>query len=959
MRSFVVTRLLVLCALIALPGVGYAQEAVLSGTVTDSTAAVLPGVTVVAVHQATGNRFEAVTDELGRYRLPARIGAYQITAELAGFATVTRSNIEIQVGQTAVINLQMSPSTLQESVTVTAEAPLLDVATSSLGGNIDDRQMSELPVQGRDWTSLALLAPGNRTTAMGGTPVQDRADVREFQLNMDGQQVTQNMGTGNQPLYSRDSIAEFQFISNRFDASQGRSSGVQVNAVTKSGTNNVSGSFSGNFRNSDWNAEDHVLNEKLPYENQQLSGTLGGPIMRDRLHFFGNYEYDRTPKTSIWNTPYEFFNVSLAGKEMKQMGGVRLDYQVSPSTRLMGKVHRAKHDDPFTAGNNNHPAATDRRVATSNEYLAQLTQVIGNNALNEIKVGYAGYDLDQVQLTTWSNHWQAANGITQGHPRVTFTGFTVAGNSNAPRLRQQQMTSVRDDFTYSFNARGRHDLKLGGEYLHYHEFTRNCSNCGGRVTANRGPRPDAALMQRIFPDVWDADTWRLDLIPGNLISRYEIGVSDTFETPFTSPRIAAYLQDDWHVTDTLTLNLGLRYDLTRNGWGNDAQVEPFLEAGRPDDANNIQPRLGFAYQLSEATVIRGGAGLYYGDLLSNMPMWTYGNEAIARITIPYDGRADFATNPFNGPTPSMDQAFARFCHVSNAPGCLPFGPLELAPVSDYAHVTNSWQTSIGFQHQLTPLMAFEADYVYNRSRNEKSLQENINISFDPATGVNYPFSDVSRRPYPLFGPIGMTPFTGKSAYHGLQTGLTKRLSDRWQGSVTYTLSGLWNEDPLPMSGLRQVDIDVAPDLGGEWTLAPSDQRHRVVFNGIWQVVGGFQVSGLYFYGSGERVETSYGGDLRDTASGTYSARLRPDGTIVPRNNFVGEPIHRVDMRLQQRIPLGRVSLDGIVELFNLFDRSNFGEWETEESSGSFGEPLQSTNLAYAPRTVQLGFRLTF
>jgi hypothetical protein len=175
-----------------------------------------------------------------------------------------------------------------------------------------------------------------------------------------------------------------------------------------------------------------------------------------------------------------------------------------------------------------------------------------------------------------------------------------------------------------------------------------------------------------------------------------------------------------------------------------------------------------------------------------------------------------------------------------------------------------------------------------------------------------------------------------------------------------------------MSGLTVVNFDVAPDLGGERSLAETDQRHRLVFNGIWQVGGGFQVSGLYFFGSGEREATSYGGDLRDTASGTYSGRLRPDGTIVPRNNFVGAPIHRVDVRLQQRVPLGgRVHVDGFLELFNLFNRENFGAWETEESSvdfddpnlresnGSFGMPLQSTNLAYAPRTVQVGFRLQF
>ena len=197
MRSILVRCLLLVCALVALPASGFAQEAVLSGTVSDSTGGVLPGVTVTAVHEATGNRFVGVTDERGMFRIPARIGTFNLTAELQGFNTVTLTGITLLVGQTATVPMQMAVSSLQETVTVTGEAPLLDVSQSSLGGNIDQAQMESLPAQGGDWTSLALLAPGNRTTSMGaGQPVQDRTDVREFQLNMDGQQVTQNMGTG-------------------------------------------------------------------------------------------------------------------------------------------------------------------------------------------------------------------------------------------------------------------------------------------------------------------------------------------------------------------------------------------------------------------------------------------------------------------------------------------------------------------------------------------------------------------------------------------------------------------------------------------------------------------------------------------------------------------------------------------------------------------------------------------
>jgi len=960
MTAGVVRRLLLVGVLLALPVLVLAQEAALIGTVTDSTGAVLPGVTVTAVHEASGNRFVGVTDGRGIYRIPARIGQYQLTFELQGFSTVARTGVSLLVGQTAAVDVQLAPSTLQETVTVTGEAPLLDVATSSIGGNIDQRQMQELPIQGRDWTSLALLAPGNRTTSMGGAPVQDRADVREYQLNVDGQQVTQQLGIGGQPLYSRDSIAEFQFISNRFDATQGRSSGVQVNAISKSGSNTVSGLFSGTFRDSDWNAEDHVLNRVLPFSNQQFSAAVGGPILRDRLHYFGNFEYDRTPKTSQWNTPFPAFNVELNGKEAKKIAGARLDYQISPSMRLMGKVSGANHFIPFgTGASTTHPASTNSEDRINREYMGQFTQVLSNRALNEVKVGFSEWNILQGNLTTWSNHWARDIGVTDGHPRVQMVGFQIAGNQNAPRIRDQNSLMLRDDFTLNYEARGRHDLKAGGEYVLMDEFTRNCRNCMSQIDARVSAIP-AAELQAIFPDPFNADTWNLNAL-APYTRRFTLGISETFQTPFNVPKMASWVQDDWHISDNLTLNLGLRYDVLTNSWANDANVPPILEPDRPNDTNNIQPRLGFAYQVNDRTVVRGGVGRYYADILSNLHMWTYGNETIASVEVNNDGRPDFVTNPFNGPRPSPAQAFANFCDVSNRPGCLTRGLQELAPPPPYDKVQNSWQTSIGFQRQLGAVAAVEVDYVYNGSRNEKVIQENVNVSFNPATGEPLPYSVAATRPYPLLGIISVTPYMGRSNYHAAQTALTKRFSNNWQGSVTYTLGWLHNAIPKPMSGTRIVDFDVPGDLGDEYTLAETDQRHRVVFNGIWQPGFGFQVSGVYFYGSGERNQITAGDVNRDLGAWADSGlRYREDGTIIPRNTFVGDPIHRIDLRLQQRIPIaGRMSIDGIFEVFNMFDRANFGSYTLDESSSDFLQPEQNTDIAYAPRTLQLGLRFTF
>ena len=957
--SFVKRVLLLLClALAALPGAALAQDAALTGTVTDSTGGVLPGVTVTAVNEATGNSFVAVTDGSGTYRMPVRVGAYRVTAELQGFTTVQRTGVRLLVGETINADLRLAPSTIQETVTVTAEAPLLEVNTSQLGGNIDPSQVQELPVQGRNWMALAMLAPGSRTTPGNqNAPLPDRngGEVREFQLHIDGQQITQDLGTGVQPRYSQDSIAEFQFISNRFDATMGRSSGVQVKAITRSGSNTMNGLFRANFRNSKFNSEDPVVGVVLPMSNRQLSGTLGGPIIQDRLHYFGNFEYERAPKTSIWRTPYPLFNVTLSGKEAIKMGGARLDYQLSPNNRVMAKWHEGRRFDPFGAGNANHPAATGFSDEASREMLGQLTQVFNNTIVSELKLGYSEFGFDQGALTSWTNHWDARNGTTTGSPRIRFTGFDITPNANFPRTRAQNVLSFREDLTLSYQAAGRHDMRSGVEYLHRKENSFNRRNAAGEIDARGGPRP--ANLEAILPDPFKVDTWNLAAL-SSITRTYRIGVGD-FSLIYTQPKFGAWVQDDWQISDRLTLNLGLRWDLSVNSNAQDVAVPPFLEAGRPNDTDNYQPRVGFAYQLSDRTVVRGGSGLYYYDPITSDTLWTVGNSQVAVIQVanPTPGQpSNFAADPFAGrPLPTFAEAQTQFCHNNgNRAGCLQNSLNELVSPPEYStDLGSSWQNSIGFGHQFGTTMAFEADYVYNKGMNEKDIIDNINLTYNPATGANYPFNDLTRRAFPTWGNISLLSREGRSSYHGLQTSFTKRMSNRWQASATYTWSALREADSPPFSGLAPVGFATQPDMGGEWAFSEADQRHRAVFNGIWEVGGGFQVSGLLYHGSGIRSDTSYGGDLRNTGA-AFSARLRPDGTIVPKNSFIQPNENRVDVRLQQRIPLGGgAAIDAIAEVFNLMNAANFN-MITEESRSDYGQPSSGQI-----RSMQFGFRVTF
>ena len=438
-----------------------------------------------------------------------------------------------------------------------------------------------------------------------------------------------------------------------------------------------------------------------------------------------------------------------------------------------------------------------------------------------------------------------------------------------------------------------------------------------------------------------------------------------------------YIQDKWQVTTSLTLNLGMRYDLTWNSFAQYGEFPPFMDKGRPQDADNIQPRVGFAYQLSDRTVLRGGGGKYYAEVITPVVLYALEPATIAVLEVANDGRPDFAANPFNGPPPTFDQALTRFCsapeqaanfaawrarNFTGAAPCVLRGAGEMAPPAEYGHVPHTWQTSVGMQRQLGSAMVVEADYVYARGGDEKFIQENVNLSWNDASGIgtNNPYSNRALLPYPQFGIVAMTPFTGRSAYHALQTAFTKRFSDRWQASATYSLAGLWSAEGQPFMGIpgaepSPVPFTVAEDLGGptSWGFAVSDQRHRAVFNGIWQVGRGFQVSGLHYFGGGNRSAANYGGDRRNLGAGG-EARLRPDGTVVPRNAFIQPPQNRTDVRLQQRIPLpNRVAIDLIAEAFNVFNRPNW-TIATQESAANYGRRVAGQN-----RTTQFGFRVTF
>src|SRR5712691_386237 len=683
-------------AMLALPLLAYAQDATLSGTVKDNTGGVLPGVTVTATNEASGITFVSVTDERGLYRIPVRAGSYKITAELAGFTTAARPGIELLLGRAVVLDFNMQVSSLQETVTVTGEAPLLDTTSSTIASNIDPRQMQDIPINGRNWMDLTMLAAGSRSNASSEVP-QDRQGF--FQTNVDGQSVTLTVCCAqNQPRYSKDSIAEFQLTTNRFDATQGRTMGMMVNAITKSGTNTFAGTVGSYFRRDSWNAEDFIQKKIFPYKDTQVSGTVGGPIVNDRIHFFGNYEYERNPQTFTFGGPNGPFpsagpsiNLNLDAKYSVQQGGAKVDVQFNPKNRLTGRYSHYKNLQPVQNVanlNTTNPSNATENNRFTDQYFGTYTSVLSNNTINEIKGGLASnfYTLEPVSGwgTTGSRRppntdkilFNVFSGreIQGGAPGITFAGYTIGSPTNTPQRTGEHNYQVRDDFTTAFELGGRHDIKMGGDFTKYTMSQGWCNVCDGLfASTSRAP----ANLEQLIPDWRDASTWNWNAMavatPATATSPAYSGFRDYNVTignmSYSVHRqiYAAWYQDDWKMGTKLTLNMGVRYDLDHGAQGEWVKFLPWLSGRRPTDKNNAAPRLGFAYQVNDKSVIRGGYGVFFTELEDDALHQTYILTQNVNITLPNNGRADFGLNPFGGPKPTMEQITARRCDILGLP----------------------------------------------------------------------------------------------------------------------------------------------------------------------------------------------------------------------------------------------------------------------------------------------------
>lgn len=962
--------LLLASLLVGLPATpARAQDASIAGTVVDDTKSVIPGVTVTATSLATGRVMSAVSDERGEYRLRGiPPGRYKVEAELTGFAHVVLPDVELLVGQNRTIPFTMQVASLAETLTVTAESPLVDISSTQVGGNVDRRQMEELPLQGRNWMELAMQVRGITANAVDTTPgVRDR----QFQLNLDGQEITQQVaGSGfGQPRFSREAIAEFQVVTNLFDITQGRSLGIQVQAISRSGTNSVDGSVYGYFRDSKLNSEDFVAGRVLPYSNQQFGTAVGGPIVRDKAHFFVSFERENEPNTIVTSPPAlvgqrHSFDTKLVQNSF--LG--RVDWQVGPGDNLTVRASYWDWGNPFTqVSGTEHPSQAANRTRKAINVVGTWARVLSGTTLQEVKVGYTHFD--------WQN--QLAVPALADTPNYVFPGLVVGQRRNYPQEFFQDTFSGRYDLTMS---RGRHDIKIGAEFLRWHDTGQWQLLSRGEFIFNSVP-PD--LGRRFPADAWDDPTrWDVSGLDAR-VQRFDQNFGDwTIDIP--RPTWAIWVGDTWRMSDQLTVNFGVRWDadwgalnpphvttqVTFNPRGGMQYTDLALNAGdrlypgELRDLVNIAPRAGFTWNVggTGSMVVRGGSGLYFSipDSNTTFSQQSFNSERILVNSFPNDGQPGFIADPTRGRT-AQDFLSGQYPLPAQSPRVI---------AHDY-QMPYTWQSIIGFQVQVRELWGVEADITHWKGYNF-ARQRDPNLFFDPATGYNL-HPSAAGRPDPSFGRIQWLESNGRAEHAAISAALTRRYRNNWQASLAYTL-GLFTNDNT--TGF-QFEGNNPFDPEAEWARSTEFQRHTVRMNGIWRLPYDISLAGAYLFGSGNYFLSTYAANpFGHTGTNRYvTAPLTVNsaaldrfggkasyavGELVPRNALKGLPLHRVDLRLSKDLNLpGGVKVIGIAEVFNVFNHKNYGAYNTQVNSPTFGDPRQNLLNAYQPRIGQLAFKVTF
>jgi hypothetical protein len=955
----------------SLSGFGQVSSATLGGVVIDESKGVLPGATVTATERSSGRHYVATADARGEYRLVnITPGTYTVRVELSGFAATELPELVLLVGQNATATFTLKVATLAENVTVTSQAPLVDTRNSQVAGNVDRHQIEALPLQGRNWMTLSMLVKGITANDVSTSPGVGRDEL--FELNLDGQQVTQHLGQARygQPKFSQEAIAEFQIVTQLFDITEGRSTGIQVRAITKAGTNNLSGSAFGFFRDDKLNAADAVAKRVLPYSDKQIGGSLGGPVMRDKLHFFGAFEYETELATAVSQPTFLPGQVwSFPSKNTYRSALGRVDYQLSGKDHMSVRANHSSFENPFAAtGGNTHPSRATVQSQNSTSILGTWSRVIGNSRASELRLGYNAFEFGNDEPA-----------FMAGVPQLSFPGLTLGAPSNQPNHFFQRQYQAHYDLSWFHLS---HSVKMGGEFFRLSDRGYWFVVGAGNYIFNARP---ADLLSRFPMDSWNNPAqWNLTGLDP-FVREFDKNFNPyNWQVRMPQNQVSLWIGDTWRISEPLTINYGVRWDAdfgivnpptitdSTIPINNGVQQGDFGYRQGKTDRSNAAPRVGFNYNVggSGDLVVRGGTGLYYAFPADNI---TYIKELynnMVSVAILNDGNPGFFQDPLRGLTDAQV--------LSGAVKLPPQTKVILDPTFKNPF---TWQYSIGFQKQVNSVTSFDSDLIgWQWHRDQRDYD--VNLFFDPATLYQ---KDPARagRPNPAFGPVWLTVSTGKRDYLALANSITRRLKNNFQAGATYTLMLYMHDDNLGGSGALSGPANNQFNyLDGEWARSTDFQRHTVRLHALYHLPWDVSVSGLYYFGSGNYFQTS----LSQVTFGEGTNRLNlaapiavpatgvdrfdgpaviATGTVIPRNALHGLPLHRVDLRLKKDIRIaGTVTVSAIGEVFNLFNHANYGSYNGVVDSPTFGTPLQvsafsGTGTAYVPRTGQLALRIKF
>lgn len=943
------------------------------GRVTDEQKGVLPGVTVTAIHRDSGVERETVSGVDGTFSIPSLVpGPYRLEAELAGFSKYQVDDILLRVGGTVQLDLTLQVGGLTESVTVTSEAPQVDLTSTEVGGTVNTAELTNLPSGNRNFTSFVALLPGvvyNPTSDSSSDNVTINGQHGSgVVFLMDGGSNNDDLRGGSAGAQARtplEAIQEFQVVTNQFDAAYGGATAGVINAVSKQGTNAIRGSAFGYFTNQTLTAKDFFVNqqglEKPEAQRRQWGGTVGGPIIRDKMHYFVSFERSDLDegRSRVYSTrPDKSFTATQQTNSYNIMG--RVDHQLGNSKNYSFRVlwdHQPNLDQVLGDGTINtlYTEYDDDVTAVGTfNWITTPTQLL------TMRASYVQEQPDRGMPQYFEGPWKDAP------PMLDFLSYyDQAGNEYAD-VRKMKVYGFDTLFTWFLpKGVGSHDIKSGVQY-----------QLGEHL------RDDQRYTNGSFVFPTDLDYNPAD--PRTYPERFTVRVPDRATLLSRTHSIGTYIHDKWQVTENLTLNLGLRYDLHISPFDN--PYNPFFPdpSQYPVDKNNFQPRTGFAYNMGGRSVIRGGYGLFYEkqwiDRFESYQLnRVFADSFITQFPInaadPGPSNGQFPTNPFlvNGPTINralLDSLFPPGTTTRNTGDVYLDNPDRILPAQH--------QVSVGYERQLRGQLSFAADYVHSWNRRMP-----LRYNFNPAVRANTSRTGpIVRADFlDLAGQLGLTPFVddvytyenvASSQYDGLSLQLEKRFANSWSGRVSYSIGyARGNTSGLPTAvndfqvvDDRLLDLNDGPtNFDRRHTLSLSGRLDLPQLKGVTLSATARIMSGSPFSMFESTFDTDRNGVLMDPLpAGTYSGAGENGITVENeggRNGAYGPGFMQIDLRSGYRIRMGpNRTVDLFAEVFNLTNRANFNNPSGDMRSGNFLVPTALRGGGF-PRQLQLGARLGF